>query len=193
MIKEDKLIQIYSQTGRELFIYIYRFIGSRETAEDILHDCFVNLIEYSKKHELREETVRAFLYRTAHNLSINHLKRKKRIEFTAIDEINSPAIQDGVGEKIERDELKSHINAYVETLDGVTRSIFVMKKELGMSIPEIAEKTGKSERTVRRKLHTVMEGLTEYLKKGGFISFILACMAIFVYLFVQYSRGNVSI
>jgi len=83
MISEEYIIELYQSLQRELYIYIYRLIGSRETAEDILHDCFLNLIKYSRKHEIRERSVRAFLYRTAHNLSVNYLKRRGKIDITS--------------------------------------------------------------------------------------------------------------
>jgi len=42
-----------------------------------------------------------------------------------------------------------------------------MKKELDLSLDEIAAHTGKSERTVRRRLKGVLAYLSDSLKKSG--------------------------
>lgn len=171
MLEKEKIKNIYHNLKKELFIYILKYIGSYEISEDLLHDCFVNFMSYSKKYEIKESGVRAFLYKTAHNLCINHLKRSKKLEFSSIDD--NPGINlsknDSVLQKIHADELDNKIYELLEDVDEVSRSIFIMKKELGINMKEIADYCNVSERTVRRKLVKLLNFLAAELKKSGFM------------------------
>ena len=184
MLSEDQITEIYRNSSRELYIYIYRLTSSPESSEDILHDCFVNLIKYSQKHEINTDWIRAFLYKTAHNLAVNHLKRTAKIEFSAIETSGELPAEDKASSELELKELNEKIYKALNYLDADTRSIFIMKKELGLTISEIAINTGKSERTVIRKIQRTMEFLSGELKKSGFGFFIILIMALFFYLIV---------
>lgn len=184
MLPEEKITEIYRNSAKELYIYIYRLTGSPESSEDILHDCFVNLIKYSHKHEINTEWIRAFLYKTAHNLSVNHLKRAAKIEFSAIETSGELPAEDKISSELELNELNEKIYKALNYLDAETRSIFIMKKELGLTISEIAIDTGKSERTVIRKIQRALEFLSGELKKSGFNIFIIIIMALVYYLIV---------
>ncbi len=190
MLAKDEITELYERHGRELFVYIYRTIGSHDTAEDILHDCFVNLIVYSQRHDIDERRIRAFLYRTAHNLCVNHLKKSKRIKLSSLKEGNDSFFDDrSITNNVEYEELNKKIYILLNDMDELSRSMFIMKKELDMSIAEIASNTGKSERTVRRRLKRVISYLSDSLTKSGFISFTSLFLSIFYNIIVIYYMG----
>lgn len=168
MLEKEKIVELYRKYNRELFVYIYRFMRSRENAEDILHDCFVNLIRYSEKKEIDETSIKAFLYKIAHNLSINQIKRAKKISFSNIDDGPDISADEDHSKKLELDDLNKKINSLLLNVDELSRSMFLMKKELGLTMLEIAENTGKSERTVRRRIEDVLSYLALELKKEDF-------------------------
>ncbi|MCP4132356.1 MAG: sigma-70 family RNA polymerase sigma factor [bacterium] len=184
MLNENKIVEIYESLNKELFVYIFRFTRSHEASEDLLHDCFANLIDYSDDHDIDEKTIRAFLYKTAHNLSSNFLKRGKRINFSTIEDDDTIISKDDNIEQLEFEELNNKIYALLDEVDDTSRSIFVMKKELNLSMEEIAKNIGKSERTVRRKLTSVIDFLGNNLKKAGFLSLFIFLMSLFFILFV---------
>ncbi|MFC1669937.1 RNA polymerase sigma factor [Spirochaetota bacterium] len=167
-MNDEKIIELYNKYSKELLIYIYKIMGSQETAEDILHDSFVNLMKYSENHKIIESTVKAFLYKTAHNLSVNSIKKNRRIQFTSIENKDFQA-NENVSANIELEELNNKIYEFLENLDTLSKSIFIMKKELNMGNKEISINTGISERTVRRKLKTALDYLSTELKKSGLI------------------------
>lgn len=168
MLSEEKIIEAYNAFGREIYTYLVSILGNQDAADDLLHDCFVNLMDYSAKHEVRPETLRAFLYRTAHNLAINNMKKMINRENTGLDDRFHASSGEGPGEALERRELADAINRALSKLDPATRSLFTMRKELSMEMNEIAEMMEISEKTVRRKLARAMDILMQELKKGGF-------------------------
>ncbi len=169
MLTESRLCEVYALCKKELFVYIYRFVHSHESSEDILHDCFENLIKYSIKYDLADVNIRSFLYRTAHNLVINHIKRDRRITPATLEEDSSVTDANYMEGAFELDELNREIYDRIQSTDSVARSIFIMNKESGMSIAQIASTLGMSERTARRKLAGVIEDLGNHLKKLGFL------------------------
>jgi len=192
MIDESILTSVYNKHKKELYIYLYRLTGSRESAEDILHDCFVNIIRYSEKKQVHEETLRALLYKTAHNLAVNHLKKKARSGEIMDEGMPSSDRNDNPLEGIIAEELTKKISELINGLDEETRSMFTMRKESGMSLEEIAQNTGKSERTVRRKLTAALQYLEENLKKAGFLSKCIVFLSLFYLLIVTLNRKRVT-
>ncbi len=168
MLPEEKITEAYRAFGRELYTYLLRLLGDRDAADDLLHDCFVNLIDYSAKHEVRQDTLRAFLYRTAHNLALNHLKKHGNREHTGLDDGAYSTNAGNPVETVERGELADAIRVAIAKLDPATRSIFTMRRELAMELQDIAATLNVSEKTVRRKLAGAMDFLMRELKKGGF-------------------------
>jgi len=168
LISENKIVAAYRDHAREILIFLNRLTGSVEISEDILHDAFANLVEYSEKKQV--DNIRAFLYRTAHNLALNYIRKNKRL--TSIDSHDDQAIpcSDDTAVQIEKDELESRIYAILRDTDEDTRSFFVLRKENGLSVEEIAEITGKSSRTVRRKLKNITDHMHAILEKEGFFN-----------------------
>jgi len=177
MPEEKKISEIYQAFSNELFSYLVRLTSNRENAEDLLHDTFATLITYSKNHPIEEVTVRAFLYKTAHNLAVNFIKKQSRS--TLSDKLESLPAAGSVEEENSAQLLQAEIYSILDTLDAVDRSIFIMKKELSMSTKEIAQTIKKSERTIRRSLEKTLKILALELKKTGFLSRSLISVTVF--------------
>ncbi len=167
MISREELISLYSTYYKEIFNYIYHLTGSYETAEDILHETFIKIIEYSNNNTINFNTVKSFLYRTAHNLSINYLKKNKITE--SIDEdSNYLLVTNPVDEDVFTKEIKKEITNALQTLDTISCSIFIMKRDNNYTNEEIAKLLHISERTVRRKLQATLLHILSHLKNKGF-------------------------
>jgi len=171
-LDDRRLLEIYGQHKKELFIYLFRLCRSRETAEDLLQDCFVNLIRYSRKYDLKDINIRSFLYKTAHNLCVNSLKRANFLRQVPVEEDSGISGDDTVSRDFDYEELSGKIDSLLRQVDVTSRSIFIMRKELEMDPASIAKTLKVSERTVRRKIARVLEFLAENLRKTGFMSII---------------------
>ena len=178
MLTEKRLKELYSLHRKELFVYIFRLCRSADIAEDLLHDCFENLIRYSARYPLQDVNIRSFLYRTAHNLTANHLKRDSRFGSVEIDSGLDLTSGGSVEREFEYEELEGAIGDYLSRCDEVSRSIFIMRKELAMDAAEIGRHLDISERTVRRKLADLLKGLSGHLKKTGFLTIFIIFVAI---------------
>ena len=64
---------------RELQVYLTRKLGNAEAAADLTQETFLRFAEHRGSHPaavISQE--RSYLYRTAHNLAVDHLRREIR-------------------------------------------------------------------------------------------------------------------
>lgn len=170
MLSRDHIAELYRLHNRELFRYLYRLSGSAEAAEDLLQETFEKFIRYTAETPVQEDKIRAFLYRTAHNLCVNHLVRAKRTHPRSLDDLHDTLkTEDRHDEGVALDELNKAIYRILAGVDPEARSIFVMHKENGMTYEEIAADLDLSARTARRRVREVTDLLYRELKKEGFM------------------------
>ncbi len=126
----------------------------------------IYLIEYSKKVTINHDTVKSLLYRTAHNLSINYLKKNERTE--SLDDDNHSLITNNdVYEDLLTQEITNEVLNALQELDTISRSIFILKRDNNYTNEEIAKLLNISERTVRRKLQSTLSHILLHLKNKG--------------------------
>jgi RNA polymerase sigma factor (sigma-70 family) len=185
MIDNKTLSDIYDRHHHELYVYICGFTRLPEVAEDFLHDAFVRLIRYSQKYPLDPGNIRAFLYRTARNICIDHARRNRKLDISPLND-NLESAGTDPQEDAELRELRRTVNSLVDDRDQVSRSVYLMRTELEMPYQEIAEALGISERTAKRKMSSMLEYLAESLEKAGFKLFMLILLSLLAILIVVY-------
>ncbi len=170
MLSKEKISDIYKSHNREIFRYLFRLTGSQESSEDLLQEVFEKFIIYTAEKDIDEEKYRAFLYRTAHNICVNHLIKAKKVRLDNIEGMeDSLKTEDKNLEHFMADDLNRKIYKTLENVDPDSRSMFILNKESGMTYDEIANELAVSARTVRRRIKDVLDLLYEELKKEGFL------------------------
>jgi RNA polymerase sigma factor (sigma-70 family) len=168
MINNKEISEVYDDSAKELYIYIFSFLKSKEKSEDILHDAFIKLLSHADSKKIININLRAMLYTIARNLCIDYLRKEKRARETMLDE-NLKDTKDRIEDDLEKNELQEKIYSILDSIDSVSRSIFVMKKELDLTYIEIASRLEISERTVKRKMQKITEKLIDELKKNNYL------------------------
>jgi RNA polymerase sigma factor (sigma-70 family) len=168
MLDNKKISELYDAHAKELMIYIYSFVRSQETSEDILHDTFIRLLKHAKTDSIIDNNLRAMLYKIARNICIDHLRKKNRSKEIELDE-NIEAFGNELIEVINIKNLHDKIDSVLESCDPVSRSVFIMKKELMFTFESIAARLKISERTAKRKMRQITEKLVTELKKCDFL------------------------
>ena len=69
---------IYEKYSRKIYTYCYRMTASVHTAQELMQDTFVRLVEKYGNVTLQDNEVSAFLYRIAHNLCVDHIRKEYR-------------------------------------------------------------------------------------------------------------------
>lgn len=148
------LRDLYACYSREMEGFVRRKVGDGPPdPEDIVQQTFANFVELKRPESIRNP--RAFLYRIASNLIVNHFRRAVHARNFAILERN---LAQALGARDEASpeivlldrEAFAQVAAAVETLPRRRRRFLLLNRVEGMSYSEIARRNGVSEGTVRR-------------------------------------------
>ena len=89
----DQLGVLVRRYGIPLHNFVYRFVGDRETSEDIVQETFLRCLRH--KHQYPNiEQVSTWLYTIAGNLAKTELRRRKRWHWVAIGPSNDEEAHD---------------------------------------------------------------------------------------------------
>lgn len=183
--------ELYERYDRKVLTYLRTILRDHpEAADDMFQETFVRLFrERKRKLEMGAEystvqSVRAWLFRVAHNQAISYLrKRKKTVTFSdsgeddrSWDERLMAPIEEsfadlyGEVDPLKNEELYEKLLACVELLPAALREIYVLKEINGLPYEEVARVAGCTYEAARMRLsrarRTLRKALSQYLKKG---------------------------
>ncbi len=145
---EELATHLFERYANEIFAYLLRMIGDRETAQDLAQDTF--LAAYRARDQIaRLENPRAWLYRIATNLALNALKRRRRFAWLPWHSDERPA-NGNLAEEVGRQTL---IEMALAALPPDYRAALLLYAHYGFRISEVAEALNLSEGAARMRLH----------------------------------------
>jgi len=74
----EALGPLYDRHAHVVFSVLVRIVGDRDTAEELLQEVFLRAWQQAHAFDETRGTVRTWLYRIAHNLALNELRRRRR-------------------------------------------------------------------------------------------------------------------
>ncbi len=166
MISLKEIENAYSRYSKEIFSYIIKSAYDHDTAEDILQDVFIKLMNYSLKSNVDGSNIRALLYSIARSVCIDSARKNSRVKFEQSDVSTLADLHEGGGNDstaLMMDALQNQIDSLGEP----EKSIILYKRN-GLTYPEIAVIMKISERTLKRKVKSVVSQLRIKLRGEGF-------------------------
>jgi RNA polymerase sigma factor (sigma-70 family) len=156
------LRQIFEIEESALLRYALGLTGVRETAEDLVQDAFLKLQQHWD--EVRQP--RPWLYRCLKNLALNHLRHRRReTSLEDAHEWESPGrTADG---NLGRLEALGTLRMLMAELDEDDRELLELKYREELKYDQIAARTGMSSGNVGYKLHHLLKGLADSLRRMG--------------------------
>ena len=149
------LAELYHEHGRALFRLAYRLVGSKEDAEDVVHDVFVGLPEALKGYEERGR-LESWLKRITARVALMKLRgRRRRGEVRLAHDVAASSAPPGA----DAIALESALAALPDKL----RHVLVLKEVEGYSHAEIGTMLGISAVTSRVRLLRAMSRLRRML------------------------------
>lgn len=148
---------LYDRFAPELYRYIYHRLGYKSLAEDLTAEVFVRVLKTART----PNDWRAYLYRIAHNLVIDTLRKNPRVLEQAhewlVDDKNDPVVH------AERAEQERRLRRAIARLTPEQQQVVVLKFIEEMSNAEIAVILDKSEGAVKALQHRALKNLREWL------------------------------
>ena len=153
---------IHDRYRQRLFVYSRQMLGgSRQDAEDALQDVFLRAYSSLRVSD-NPVSLRAWLYRVAHNRCIDHLRKPIPPAIDLFETSRRP-LHDPTIEAERREDLRRLIED-VRRLPEQQRSALLMREMDGLSYAELAEALGVSLQAVKSLLVRARIGLVEAIE-----------------------------
>jgi RNA polymerase sigma-70 factor (ECF subfamily) len=155
--------KLFAESRQALHRYIRRFVGSSETAKEIVQEAFLRT--YRERESVT--TLRAFLFSTARNLAANEFRHRRTVEsstLAGIDELGIGAESESPESGLLRDERNRLVQEAIDRLPPQCRAAFTLRVFHEYSYKEVADRLGISVKTVEKHISRAMRETNSYLK-----------------------------
>lgn len=156
---------------RPLCLYALHYLKDLETAEDVVQDCFVRLVERQQAGNMPAD-IKAYLYAAVRNACIDQLRRVRPIAPDVQPEDLDGPITDE--EAQERSLHEAELWTAIDTLPQRCREVFLLSKRDRLKYREIAERLDISEKTVEHQVSKALKILRRQVKDFFYSLFSVA-------------------
>ena len=164
--------ELFAALESPLLSYALRFLGDRALAEDVVQEAFMKLhVQFA---EVREP--RRWLYRTVHNLALNHQRQDKKVVSLDVHWEGAPDTSKETtdpeplpDEQIIRWEGIGLVRLSLSALDERSRELVRLKFDEELSYKQISERTGLTVGHVGYLLHHALKTIAAELSRTGLL------------------------
>jgi len=159
--KPQSILAVFESEESGLLRYAIGLVGRRTVAEELVQESFLRL------HPIwaEVENPRAWLYRSLHNLAINHLRDRK--PETELKEDTAQTEECPPPEVLGRNEAVGLMRLLIAEMPETDRDLLRLKYNDDLKYQDISQRTGLSVGNVGYRLHHVLKGLADALRHAG--------------------------
>ena len=160
------LSELYDRYAPLLFTVALRILGDRESAEDLVHDVFMEAWKKAGDYDPRRASVRTWLILRARSRALDRAtsaprRRSVSLEDEAVAEPIAPAVSvDAIGDHERLAEAMANLSAE-------QRQVLELTFFRGLSSSEVAVEIDVPTGTVKSRLRAGLMGLKAVLAPGG--------------------------
>jgi RNA polymerase sigma-70 factor (ECF subfamily) len=166
---EEAFEQLFYRYLAKLQLVILKVVKNETVVNDIIQEVFLSI--WIDRERLTEvESPSRWIFRIMYNRSLSWLERqtvREKAKGTIIH--NTREAANDTEEAVFFAETSRLIREAIRRLPGQTRKIYLLSRESGLKIPEIAEKLDLSPHTVKNTLVRAGKSIQNHLKKNGIL------------------------
>ncbi|MEM0911352.1 MAG: RNA polymerase sigma factor [Pseudomonadota bacterium] len=157
-----ELKHVFSQFGTEIEQFLTHRTGCPETAADLKQELFLRVLKSSLEQKPAIKNMRAYLYRAAANIAVDHQRSLKRRSVISVP------VEDNVAEPLEFRTPERHtiskqrltaLNHALTELSPLAQECFYLARIEGMKQADIARKLNVHVTTVEKNISRAVKHL----------------------------------
>ncbi|MDE1165121.1 MAG: sigma-70 family RNA polymerase sigma factor [Pseudomonas sp.] len=139
---------------------LQRMVNNPSTAEDLLQETYLRVTRALGERPI--DHLEPFVFQTARNLALDHLRARKVHERTMLEDVplavlqSVAAPQSSPEEAAHAEQLLMRLNTSLSQLSARQQRIFILNRLHGCSYLDIAEQLSVSASTVQKELKLIM-------------------------------------
>ncbi|MBI3743896.1 MAG: sigma-70 family RNA polymerase sigma factor [Chloroflexi bacterium] len=157
---------IYSTYYDRIYRYVLVRIGHSTEAEDIAADVFLRALEAIASYNSRGVPFAAWLFRIAHNLVVDHLRRRSRRPTSVLDE-SLPLLDEAPDDRVVAGLAVIDVLEVMPKITDAQRQVLALRFGAGLSVAETAAVMKKKDGAVKALQHSAIGALRRHLAKRG--------------------------
>ncbi|QBZ88386.1 RNA polymerase sigma factor [Pseudomonas viciae] len=148
-----------------------RMVKNPSTAEDLLQETYLRVTRALGERTV--EHLEPFVFQTARNLALDHLRARRIQSRTLLDNVplevveNVAAPQSSAEDAAHAEQMLERLNVSLQALSPRQQQIFILNRLHGHSYQDIAERLGVSLSTVQKELRLIMAICVEVAERNG--------------------------
>ena len=157
------LEELYLIHFDRIYSYLHMTVGNRHDAEDLTTQTFLRMLESIGKFRFQSAPFSAWLFRIAHNLSMDHFRATRRVQ--PEEDVPEP-----VGSEQDSAELEAmhsigrqSLLEMIDTLSDEQQQVLTLKFVFNFSNAEVATILGKTEGAVKSLQHRALVSLQKQI------------------------------
>jgi RNA polymerase sigma-70 factor (ECF subfamily) len=155
-----EFLQLFDAHHLPLFRFAYRLTGSAADAEDIVQECFLQLLRPGCSYDPARGPVRIFLFGVVRNQALKRHRKKDGAVLEAAMALSPEA-------KVLRTELEDVVGRAVRELPETQREVLILAHYEQLSLAEIGRVMDLEVSAVKSRLQRARAGLKESLAAYG--------------------------
>ncbi len=146
---------LFLEHRHELQVYLTQKLRDRQIAEELTQEVFLRFAEQGAAGQAAISHPRSYLYRTAHNLAVDHIRRLRHQPVGSLPDEEMAGVADDRPTPDRVADSRSDVAAAREALLQLperTRQIFVLTRIDGLTYAEVAARLRISSSSVQKHL-----------------------------------------
>jgi RNA polymerase sigma-70 factor (ECF subfamily) len=156
--------RLYDRHRESIFRYLWLRLDDRQLAEDLTGDVFMRMLDALPRYRVQGLPFRAWLYRIAHNLLVDYVRKMNRQVTVPLDAVEEQGTADDPDRAIEQILLSERLQVALLHLEPTQSEVVILRFLAGLSLHETALTLGKTEAAIKSLQHRGLSALRRALE-----------------------------
>jgi RNA polymerase sigma-70 factor (ECF subfamily) len=166
-VAQSDLKRLFLKHAKTLQGLLSRKVRDPQLAADLVQESFLRLAEQQRLEQI--DNASAYLYRTAHNLMVDHVRQQQRRKTDLVPHEALEGIVEerpGLDEQAERAQHLQRLQAILAELPERTQQVFRLNRLEGMTHAEVARHLEISDSSVQKHLAKALAYVMQCLQEA---------------------------